>query len=883
LLWDLPRAEISSFEDRVQVADAAKPTVGIKDRPVKTRSDGTPHVEDQAKADMRQRSEGVHQVALETQNEQLLQAQAALQASRDRYLGLFEQAPVGYVTTGMDGLVTEANRLAAQMLGLTVAQLLRRRLSEYFALEHRAHYQAACARLLRDGGTESLELDLAPVRGPRLSVTLRIALVADDLNSTRQLRVAMMDITDRLRLQTEHARLAAIIESSDDAIISRDGTGRIVSWNRGAERLLGFTAGQMVGQPLDTIVPPERRAEDAELLQRLRQGRKLTPFEGELRHSNGFRVPVLISLALVHDDSGRGVGSSLIARDVSERKRAERALHKRLRQLDVLSQAGQALILAQPGAPPVQHELFDRVRLVVGAEIYLAFEAAGEPNKFQLTASHGLSERARAALNVARTGGSLCGMTALRRTPLIIENLQASTLPEAATLQAEGVRSYAGFPLLVQGEVSAVAEFASLTRDQFREGDLQVMQTVCDQVAAMLERNRLLQELNEREYSLRIADRRKDDFIATLAHELRNPLAPIRNAVSILRRSTLPDPQLAWCRDVIERQVLQMTRLLEDLLDVSRVTRNKIDLRRERIEVTQIVEDAIETTRPLIDAQRHRLTITLPDEPIVLWGDLTRLTQVVANLLNNAAKYTDTGGHIDVTVERHADEVAIGVRDSGIGIDPLQVPRVFDMFAQLKPALERSRGGLGIGLSLSRALVEMHGGRIEASSAGVGEGSTFVIHLPIVHHAGDAVAPADTETAIVGGRSGRRVLVVDDNADAASTLATMLSLHGFETRLAFGGKDGLRIAEEWQPDVAVIDIGMPQLNGYELCRLIREQPWGERMLMIACTGWGQNDDRERARAAGFDVHLVKPIKPDELVHVISGVAVVSMTGAAPRG
>jgi CheY-like chemotaxis protein len=223
------------------------------------------------------------------------------------------------------------------------------------------------------------------------------------------------------------------------------------------------------------------------------------------------------------------------------------------------------------------------------------------------------------------------------------------------------------------------------------------------------------------------------------------------------------------------------------------------------------------------------------------------------------------------------------VRDSGIGIDPLQVPRVFDMFAQLKPALERSRGGLGIGLSLSRALVEMHGGRIEASSAGVGEGSTFVIHLPIVHHAGDAVAPADTETAIVGGRSGRRVLVVDDNADAASTLATMLSLHGFETRLAFGGKDGLRIAEEWQPDVAVIDIGMPQLNGYELCRLIREQPWGERMLMIACTGWGQNDDRERARAAGFDVHLVKPIKPDELVHVISGVAVVSMTGAAPRG
>jgi PAS domain S-box-containing protein len=815
---------------------------------------------------------GVHQVELEMQNEHLMQVQIALETSRDRYIALYQQAPVGYVSCDLGGAIVEANWMGAHMLGLTVPQLLRRRLVEHFAIEDRPQYQAARARALRDGALHSLELKLAPTSGPALWASVHIAVIKDEVDEAkRYLRVALVDVTDRMRLLEERARLAAIVASSDDAIISRDLEGRVTSWNGGAERLLGFSAEQMVGQRMDLVLPPERCADDTERLQRLRQGQRLTPMETELRHSTGFRVPVLVSLAQIHDDRGHPLGTSLIARDISERKRAERALYKRMRQLDVLSEAGQALIMAEPDAPPMQHEVFDRVRLVVGGEIYLNYESGNEPETLRLVSSYGLSEPTRAALAVVSMSDSLCGLAALRRTPLIVESVQDSTLAEARALQAEGVRSYAGFPLLTHGEVHGVTAFASTTQDRFREGDLQVMQTVCDQVSAMLERGRLLDELHAREYSLRMADRRKDDFIATLAHELRNPLAPIRNAVGILRRSSMPDPQLAWCRDVIERQVLQMTRLLEDLLDVSRVTRNKIELRRERIELRQVIDEAIETTRPLIDAQRHQLTVSIVDEPIVLYGDLTRLTQVIGNLLNNAAKYTDTGGQIELVVRRESDMVSISVRDNGIGIEPHQVARAFDMFAQLKPALERSRGGLGIGLSLSRGLIELHGGSIEAKSGGSGQGSEFIVRLPIVHLSAESVqVSAESSAPVASTLTSRRILVVDDNTDAAQTLATVLNLHGFETRLAFGGKDGLRIAEEWRPDVAVIDIGMPQLNGYELCRYIREQEWGERMQLVACTGWGQNDDRQRARAAGFDVHLVKPIQPDELLRVVAG-------------
>ena len=812
----------------------------------------------------------VHPIEPERQNEQLRRIQAELEASRERCRDLYEHAPVGYVTIGFDSRVVEANGLALRLLGLTPPALQTQRLLDRIAPDDHAVFLQCLSALTHGSGVQRVDLRLATPDSPPRWVSMQMVLVEAD-RETPHCRAALIDVTDRVQMQQRITHLAGIVASSDDAIVGVDLDRRITSWNGGAERLFGFTADEMVGAALDELVPPERRGEEAALHRRLRAGERLKHVETERRHRDGHLIPVSMSIAPLFDEAGRPCGSSLIARDITEHKRGERALHQRLRQLNLLSQTGQALIMGpQDGHGPARDTLFDRVRQAVGSEIYLNYEADPASGLLQLRSSHGLGDACRGLLAQVPLEGSLCGMVARRRTPLVVERLQASQLAEAAALKAEGVRCYAGFPLTAGGEVCGVAAFASTTREHFRDGDLQVIQTVCDQVSAVLERTRLLNHLHASEQSLREADRRKDNFIATLAHELRNPLAPIRNAVAVLRHSALGGQQLNLCRDIIERQVVQMSHLLEDLLDVSRVTRNRIQLRLERFPLQRAVEQALETTRPLTDAQRHRLVLQMPLEPLLVHADLTRLTQVIANLVNNAAKYTDPGGCITVMLERDGDEALLRVRDTGVGIEPAQLGHVFDMFAQLEPSLERSHGGLGIGLSLARGLVELHGGRIEAHSEGLGHGSEFSMRLPALP-ASEVPAPAGPPAVAAAGAQGpvpHRILVIDDNVDACKTLAALLQLKGQDVRTAFGGRDGLALAAQWRPGIAVVDIGMPDLNGYELCRRLRAEPWGSGMLLIACTGWGQQEDRERARAAGFDAHLVKPVEPGALLRLL---------------
>ncbi len=360
------------------------------------------------------------------------------------------------------------------------------------------------------------------------------------------------------------------------------------------------------------------------------------------------------------------------------------------------------------------------------------------------------------------------------------------------------------------------------------------------------------------EEGLRDADRKKDDFIATLAHELRNPLAPIRNAAHVLRRKDLTDQQIAWCGDVIERQVAQMSHLLEDLLDVSRMARGQFQLRRERVALQAALAQAIEIARPLIDGAGHTLESRPPAEAIEVDGDLTRLAQVFSNLLINAAKYTPRGGRIGVAVARDGSDVVVRISDTGIGIAPEQMPHIFAMFGQAQSALDRSQGGLGIGLSLSKKLVEMHGGRISAHSEGIGRGSELVVRLPIAAAAPRAAAMTGVE-AQRSGSSARRIVVADDLRDSADSLAALLASLGHVVDVAYDGEQALRLAETLRPEVVVLDLGMPALNGFEVCRRIRAEPWGRTMRVIAQTGWGQHDDRQRTRAAGFDHHIVKPI------------------------
>jgi PAS domain S-box-containing protein len=373
----------------------------------------------------------------------------------------------------------------------------------------------------------------------------------------------------------------------------------------------------------------------------------------------------------------------------------------------------------------------------------------------------------------------------------------------------------------------------------------------------------------EAEAKLKEADRRKDEFLAMLAHELRNPLAPIRNALYVLRLPATAGHTAAEALAMVERQVHNMVRLVDDLLDVSRITRGKIQLRTEPLDLATILQRAVEATRPLIEANRHTLTMTLTPQPARVVADPTRLEQIFANLLNNAAKYTERGGAIAVVTERDGPQVVVRVRDTGFGIPPAMLPHIFNLFTQGERTLERAQGGLGIGLTLVKTLVEMHGGAVEAHSAGPGQGSEFIVRLPVAAEPSSRPEPTPALDAGAAAGTGLHVLVVEDNQDAADSLAILLQFWGHEVRTAHDGLSGLKAARSYRPQVVFLDIGLPGLDGYEVARQLRQE-YGGKVRLVAMTGYGQDDDRRRAREAGFDAHFVKPVDPALLQRLLSG-------------
>jgi len=502
-----------------------------------------------------------------------------------------------------------------------------------------------------------------------------------------------IDLADRKRGEDVQARLAAIVESSEDAIISKTLEGRILSWNAGAVRLFGYTPDEAVGRSITLIIPPERQDEEHEIVARIRSGARVEHFETVRVSKQGRAIDISLTISPVRDSTGRIVGASKIARDITDRKRAEEALRE--------------------------------------------------------------------------------------------------------------------------------------------------------------------------------ADRRKDEFIALLAHELRNPLAPIRNGLQVLRLAGGDASAVASARAMMERQLSHMVRLIDDLLDISRVSRNKMELRRSRVLLTDVVSSAVETVRPTIAAARHELTIALPPEPVFLDADLTRLAQVFSNLLTNSVKFTPQGGHIWLTANRRGGMVSVTVRDTGIGIPAHALAKIFDMFSQVDRSIERSTGGLGIGLALVKGLVEMHGGTVKAESAGQGQGSTFTVLLPLLESCPEPMRAVATDEGLVVAGPSRRILVVDDNRDSAMSMAMMLKLLGNEVRTAHDGIDAVETAEQFRPQVILMDVGMPRLNGYEAARRIREKPEGKAVTIIALTGWGQDGDKQRSHEAGCDGHLVKPVTLLDVVKLLT--------------
>jgi len=428
---------------------------------------------------------------------------------------------------------------------------------------------------------------------------------------------------------------------------------------------------------------------------------------------------------------------------------------------------------------------------------------------------------------------------------------------QAAVIALAGHGSWRGrnVHVMQSGELIHVESTVTVTRDNAgaQTGLLAVVRDVSERVKA--------------EAALEDADRRKDEFLATLAHELRNPLAPIRNALQLMQIT--PDAVVhANAHGIIERQLKQMVHLVDDLLDVSRISQGKVELRREHVDLVAAVQAAVETSRPLITAGRHELTVRLPPPgTLIVDADLTRLTQIVANLMNNAAKYTLRHGHINVSAERDGEQAVIRVTDSGIGIPREMLPRVFDLFAQVDRSLERSQGGLGIGLALVRKLVEMHGGSVVADSAGPNRGCTFTVRLPLIHAPADQAEAACTLSQ--GMANDVRVLVVDDNVDSAQSMSQLLTMLGYHTRTAHDGLEALHVANAYHPQAVILDIGLPKLSGLDAARRIREQDWGQRALLIALSGWGQDEDRQKTHEAGFDHHFVKPVDVDALMQVLA--------------
>jgi signal transduction histidine kinase len=426
-------------------------------------------------------------------------------------------------------------------------------------------------------------------------------------------------------------------------------------------------------------------------------------------------------------------------------------------------------------------------------------------------------------------------------------------------------------------EANAHLALANSTLQAEKNRELELLNTNLQTANTELEHaiRALQSEVAERaraELALKEADRHKDEFLATLAHELRNPLAPIRNAVDIMTRLPLENPKLVWARDAIGRQAGHLTRLVDDLLDVSRITRGRINLTKEPLAIGPLLMRAIETVQPSISARGHELRVECPDERLMIDGDQTRLIQVLGNVLSNAAKYTPPGGRIEVLARRKlvggAPQLEIRVRDNGIGIATESLPRLFNLFSQLDTGDRRSQNGLGIGLALVRRLVEMHAGEVSVHSAGTGQGSEFTIHLPLLENATQAIAEP---TVVLQEQSGprRRILLADDNQDALEGLAALLEHAGHEVCKAADGAQAIELAARWRPELAVLDIGMPQLSGYEVAQRIRSEGWGRDIVLVALSGWGQSEDLRRSRESGFDLHLVKPVSFDSLSELVA--------------
>ncbi len=775
------------------------------------------------------------------------------------------------IVTDTHGAVTFLNPVAQELTGWSPQEAAGKPLEEVFRIvneETRRTVENPVAKVLREGVIVGLAnyTVLIARDGREMPIDDSAAPIRGEDGAVAGVVLVFRDVTEARRAVQARLHLAAIVESSDDAIISHDLNGTIISWNQGATRMYGYTAEEMAGKPLALLVPPDHSTEVPSLLERIRRGERIDHFETVRLRKDGSRLDVSLTISPVKDSEGKVTGASKIARDITAVKRNEAALRFLARASSVLAELLDVPSTLQKVAGLAVPQFADWCAVyLLGEDGTLRRVAVAHADPARVALAEELHRRhphdpaaPQGVWNVLRTG----------KAELVSEITDAMLQEGAAdeqlrrTLRELGLRSYMGVPLTVRGKTLGVITFAAAESGRhFQPADLRFAEDVGQRAAIAIENARLYSDLKD-------ADRRKDEFLAMLAHELRNPLAPIRNAVQVFKMPGVNTEMTEQARQIIERQLLHMVRLVDDLLDVSRIMRGKIDLRKEPVDLAAVIGQAVETTQPVIDAQGQQLIAHVPSEPLWVEADPARLAQVVGNLLNNAAKFSQRAGRIWLTVERQGAEAVVSVRDEGTGIRPELLPYIFDLFVQGDRSLERTSGGLGIGLTVVRRLVELHGGSITARSEGLGKGSEFTVRLPALSGV-PGLGPGETGQQTLPASAGRRVLVVDDNVDAAESVAMLLRLEGHEIRLAYSGPEALQAAEEYRPEVILLDIGLPGMNGYEVARRLRQQPPFQRTLLAAMTGYGQDEDRRRSAEAGFDRHLTKPVDPDTLVRLMA--------------
>ena len=649
------------------------------------------------------------------------------------------------------------------------------------------------------------------------------------------LTVYFRDVTDRRRVEHERHQFAALVEASPDfiGVAGLDLRGLYV--NRAGMAMSGLKADQLASISVRDFFPESERDRIQSFIAGSEGGEQVvvdTYFE---HLHTGQLIPVSWSFLRLRDESGNVTGYATVTRDLTERNAAENLLRasEERRRL--------ALDAAELGMwhvdPATRATITDaRFRTIFGTTEewtdYLQAVAVIHPDD-----QPAVLDAVAAATRLENP------------VPYCIEYRIVHPNGSLRWVMANGRASFAGI-----GSARRVANFDGTVAD------------ITDRKQGEEEREQLVARLREQ-------DQRKDEFLAILAHELRNPLAPIRNGLQLMRLSHGDVDASERTRSMMERQVGQMVHLLDDLLDMSRISRGTISLRKERIDLTSAIAQAIEISRPFIDQSGHELVVDVPPAPIFVDGDLTRLAQVFSNVLNNAAKYTPRGGHIRLSVQQLRTEAVVSVTDDGIGIPTDMLSKIFEMFTQVDRNLERSQGGLGIGLSIVKQLVEMHGGTVEACSDGDGLGSEFIVRLS-TDLSGGAPAPLN-EATVVRPTAAYRILVVDDNVDSAESLAMLLTIMGHETKTAYDGLEALDAAAAFRPRVILLDIGLPKLDGVEVCRRIRQQAWGKDMVVIALTGWGQEEDKRKTLAAGVDAHLVKPLVPAALEQLLAELTAAS--------